>query len=308
MRSLLVSSALALAQAWSVPTTAQAPPRVLTVIAHPDDDAMFAGTVYKLTHALGAAVDLALVTDGSGGFRYSQLAEPIYGLQLTDETVARQYLPTIRKRELMAGGAITGIRKYFFLDQLDHAYTENVDSVLRYVWDSTAVRTRLRTLLEKGRYDYVFVHLPIERVHGHHNAASILALEAARSFPEATRPVVLGAFIGRKGDTTLSSYRELVGYPITRVRGDLQPFVIDLTQPLTADGRLDYRIVVNWLIAEHKSQGTMQLLVNGADLERYWYFATNSPSRLDATRRLFTALHEPFMAGISRGRARPAPR
>jgi len=33
---------------------------------------MFAASVYKITHTLGSTVDLATITDGSGGFRYSQ--------------------------------------------------------------------------------------------------------------------------------------------------------------------------------------------------------------------------------------------
>ncbi|SVC93598.1 uncharacterized protein METZ01_LOCUS346452, partial [marine metagenome] len=65
------------------------PVQVLIVTAHPDDDAAFSGVVYQVTHQLGGVVDLALVTDGSGGFRYSTLAEEIYGLDLTSETVAR---------------------------------------------------------------------------------------------------------------------------------------------------------------------------------------------------------------------------
>jgi LmbE family N-acetylglucosaminyl deacetylase len=177
--------------------------RVLLVTAHPDDDAMFAGTVYKLTHALGGVVDLAVVTDGAGGFRYAQLAEPIYGLELTDERVARAHLPAIRKRELMAGGAIVGIRNYFFLDERDDAYTENADSVLRFVWNAARVRGRLAEIMARGAYDFVFAHLPVLRFHGHHQAATILALEAAGDLPESARPIVLGSFVGvEQGDTT----------------------------------------------------------------------------------------------------------
>jgi len=59
---------------------------------------------------------------------------------------------------------------------------------------------------------------------------------------------------------------------------------------------------VNWLVAR------LRRLVTGADLECYWYFATNSPNRLDATMRLSAALREPFLAEISWGRQRTAPR
>ncbi len=41
-------------------------------VPHPDNEAMSAASVYKITHTLDGTVDLATITDGSGGFRYSQ--------------------------------------------------------------------------------------------------------------------------------------------------------------------------------------------------------------------------------------------
>ena len=67
-----------------------APPKVLIVIAHPDDETGFAATVYKITHEMKGTVDLLLVTNGEGGYKYSTLAEPIYGLELTDEKIGRE--------------------------------------------------------------------------------------------------------------------------------------------------------------------------------------------------------------------------
>jgi LmbE family N-acetylglucosaminyl deacetylase len=284
---------LAVGLATPAAVSAQAgPPHVLIVTAHPDDDAMFAATVYRITHGLAGAVDLALITDGSGGFRYSQLSEPIYGLDLTDERVARQYLPAIRKRELMAGGAIVGIRNYFFLDELDDAYTENVDTILTHVWRPDRIRGRLREIMEADAYDYVFVHLPIPNFHAHHKAATILALEAAGAVSAENRPVVLGSFIGAKNDTSLTGFTEHPGYPITGVQPGGPHFLFDKTQPLDETGRLNYHIVVNWLIAEHKSQGTMQLLMNAADVERFWYFAANDPARFEDTVRFFERVNQ----------------
>ena len=262
-------------------------PSVLIVSAHPDDDGMYAAAIYRIARELGGAVDLALITDGSGGFRYSALAEPIYGLDLTDERVARQHLPAIRKRELMAGGAIVGIRNYFFFDELDDAYTENIDTIMTHVWHADRVRTRLQELMKPGSYDYVFVHLPRPNWHAHHKAAAILALEAAASVPADRRPVVLGSFVGAKGDTSLTGFVEHPGYPITRVRPGGPHFLFDRTRPIDETGRLNYHIVVNWLISEHKSQGVLQLLLNGPDMERFWYFATNDPARFEETARFF---------------------
>jgi LmbE family N-acetylglucosaminyl deacetylase len=283
--------AVGLATPAAVQAQADAP-HVLIVTAHPDDDAMFAATVYRITHVLAGAVDLALITDGSGGFRYSQLSEPIYGLDLTDERVARQYLPAIRKRELMAGGAIVGIRNYFFLDELDNAYTENIDTILTHVWRPDRIRGRLQEIMEEDAYDYVFVHLPRPNFHAHHKSATILALEAAGAVSAENRPVVLGSFIGAKNDTSLTGFTEHPGYPITSVRPGGPHFLFDKTQPLDETGRLNYHIVVNWLIAEHKSQGTMQLLMNAADMERFWYFAANDPARFEDTVRFFERVNQ----------------
>ncbi len=300
--SVVVAAIVSMAAATAARAQEDDSPNVLIVTAHPDDDAMFAATVYKITHTLGGSVDLALITDGSGGFRYSQLAEPIYGLKLTDEEVARQHLPAIRKRELMAGGQIVGVRNYFFLDELDHFYTENVDTVLNHVWDADGVRSRLREIMTRVDYDFVFAHLPIPNFHAHHKAATILALQAARDLPGSQRPAVLGSFVGdsENPERFPAEFTELPGYPITRVRADVQPFVFDLTEPLDESGRLNYHIVVNWLIAEHKTQGTMQLLMNGANLERFWFFEVNDPAALQKTQKLFERLRTPVISSPSR--------
>jgi hypothetical protein len=195
----------------------------------------------------------------------------------------------------MAGGEIIGLRNYFFLDQLDHQFTTNVDTVLQHVWDTDYVEARLTRILERYPYDYVLVHLPIdEGFHGHHKAASILALRAVQNLPLEERPVVLGSMVGSADDAEAlaTSYPGLPGHPITQVEPTTPIASFDRTQPLSADGRLDYRILVNWLIAEHKTQGTMQLFMMrpDANLERFWYFALNDPAKLDATKALFARL------------------
>ncbi len=266
---------------------------VLIVSAHPDDEAMYAAVIYRIAKELSGNVDLAVISDGSGGFRYSHLAESIYGLQLTDERVARQYLPAIRKRELMAGGEIIGIRNYFFFDQLDHQFTLNADTVLRHVWNADAVRRRLVEIMTRVRYHFVFVHLPSPAVHGHHQAASILALQAARELAADRRPVVLASFLGKKADTIPADLRTSPEYPIAAVMEDSPTFRFDRDQPLDETGRLTYQIVSNWLIAEHRSQGVMQLLVNQFDLERFWLFDANPPGALAAARALFERLADP---------------
>lgn len=291
MYAVCISLALSVIGAAYGQQTNTTGPRALIVIAHPDDESSCAATVYKMTHDLGGVVDLALITNGEGGYKYSTLGEAIYGLELTDEAIGRQHLPRIRKKELMAGGAIIGIRDYFFFDQKDHKYTLDVDETLDSVWNVEAILARLQGIIERGQYDYIFAMLPTEGTHGHHKGATILALRAVQQLPHNARPIVLGVSGGSKSDTTNNNYSGLEGYPITHINPDAPIFTFDRTQKFGYKDRLDYNIIVNWLIAEHKSQGTMQLYMNRAEVERFWYFALNDPAGINRVRRLFEDLH-----------------
>lgn len=273
---------------------AQTPPKVLIVTAHPDDESGMAATVWKITHDLKGVVDLALVTNAEGGYKYSSLGNEIYGHELTDEDTGRALLPAIRKKELMAGGDIIGIRNYFFFDEQDHKYTLNVDSTFGYVWDTAATARRLTTIMQNGGYDYVFCLLPTEGTHGHHKGATILALHVAGRIPEETRPVVLGVSVSEKTDSVPETFSGLPGYPVTNISSGRASFSFDRTQKFGYKDRLDYKIIVNWLIAEHKSQGTMQLAMNRGDFENFWWFDVNPSSRKKATKQFFARLAEPF--------------
>lgn len=267
-------------------------PKVLVVTAHPDDDASFAGTNYKITHDLNGIVDIALITNGEGGYKYSTLAEDIYGLELTDEAIGRKYLPEIRKKELEAGGKIIGIRNYYYFNQKDHRYVTSADikEILdSNIWDLNYIRTELKSIIEKEKYDYVFVVTPTKTTHAHHSAVGILTLEAVLSIDPVDRPLILGGSVARKNDTVSYVYKGFEGFPVTNV-GDTIPFVFDRTQKFSYRDALDYKIIVNWLIAEHKSQGTMQLLMNQGDYEQYWYFDINPESGKEKTEELFEKL------------------
>lgn len=272
-----------------------APPKVLVVTAHPDDDAVFAATNYKIVHDLGGIVDIALITNGEGGYKYSTLAEDIYGLELTDEEVGRKYLPEIRKKELEAGGKIVGIRNYYYFNQKDDRYITSADikEILdSNIWDLDYIRSELKSIIEREKYDYVFVLTPTLGTHAHHSSVGILALETINSMDINDRPIILGGSYGEKSDTTDKIYNIYKGfdqYPITSV-SDTVPFIFDRTQKFSYRDALDYKIIVNWLIAEHKSQGTMQLGMNRGDYEVYWYFDINPESGKQTTQELFDKL------------------
>lgn len=264
-------------------------PKILLVTAHPDDDALFSATIFKTAHLLKGAVDLALMTNGEGGYKYSTLGNYIYGTQLDKEEVGRARLPGIRKRELMAGGEIVGLRNYYFFDQKDDKYTLDVARPLS-AWNTDHIKQRLRNLIAEEQYDFIFTMLPSPQTHAHHKASAILALRAIKSLPSRKRPVVLAATILRShSDST--SFTVLKGYPITRLNKSAGPFYFDRNQKFGHNKRLDYNIIADWVIAEHKSQGTMQQLMGKGAIEQYWLYSINPPGARHKTRQFFKAVN-----------------
>ncbi|TNE72239.1 PIG-L family deacetylase [bacterium] len=262
-------------------------PKILLVTAHPDDDALFSGFVYRMTHEFGASVDLALVTNGEGGYRYSTLGEAIYGLELTKEEIGRKHLPRIRKMELMKGGAIVGIRNYFFLDEQDSVYTQNMEEVFTAHWDTARVKQRFRKILNEGSYDLVITMLATESTHGHHKGAAILMMKTVMEYPKEKRPIVLSGTMFSHSQGKPDVYTGFPNYPITSVSNPKAYFTFDRMQKFGFNDKLNYQIIGNWVIAEHKSQGSMQLLMNRGEIECYWYLDINDPKRQADVEHLF---------------------
>ena len=272
----------------AIAQTAPIPPKVLIVIAHPDDETGFAATVYKITKELHGTADLFLVTNGEGGYKYSTLAEEYYGKELTDEAVGRKYLPQIRKQELQNAGRIIGIRNFYFMDQKDAHYGLNEREPLDTSWHTQWVRERMAQVLKDGQYDFVFCLLPVPGTHGGHKAASLLALQSVRAM-QGKRPVILGGGGWSIGDS-VQHFRQLKDYTESRVLGDTAKFYVDRDAKFGYKNSLDYHVIVNWEIAEHKSQGTMQLFMNRGDREQFWYFSLNGNEGLAKTYDLFEQL------------------
>ena len=276
-------------------------PRILVVVAHPDDEITFGATLYKTATFLDGACDIVVITNGEGGYKYSTLAERVYDLELSDEEIGRTHLPAIRRREELRGCDWLGVRRVYFLDQLDHRYTQDPMEVLgeaASVWDTERVRETLSDLMRSEDYDFVFLLAPTEETHGHHQAASILALRAALQLSEEERPALLCARTSASSDPA-PTFVGQARFPETRIRSTA-PLTFDRLQSFGHLGRLDYRIVVNWAIAEHRSQGTMQLLMNAGDREHYFLFEASPAGSERAARELFDALAQPQFAPADR--------
>ena len=253
--------------------------RVLLVVAHPDDEYAFAATVYRLTRELDATVDQVVITNGEAGFRHSQLAEIHYGIALTDEQVGRSRLPGIRRAETLAAGRILGVRQHHFLEQKDARYTLDAGEALQD-WNLPQVTATLTQLIAREQYDFVFVLAPTEDTHGHHQATAQVVTEALTRLPAAVRPTLLGAEPGRAGEPDQHVASANTAAPVFRFRR---------STPLAAHASLTYRIVVNWMMAEHKSQGLFQNEQH--DEERYWLLGSGGDDALRRTEQLFVRLN-----------------
>jgi LmbE family N-acetylglucosaminyl deacetylase len=266
---------------------ARKPVRVLLVVAHPDDEYEVAGTVYRISKELSGTVDQVIITDGEAGYRYSSLATPYYGVDLTNEAVGRARLPGIRKEEARRAGRILGIRHQWFLNEKDDRFTLDASESLHRSWHEQRILRVLQQRLSKGHYDFLFVLLPSEQTHGEHKAASFLALEAVEQLPAGQRPIVLGAQAGG-GDP--APYTSLVGYSLTATDSPSPQFQFDRNTRFGYQESLSYQIVVDWVIAEHKSQGLFQTRCQQDRYENFWLFTLNRNSATGEAESLFAAV------------------
>jgi LmbE family N-acetylglucosaminyl deacetylase len=236
-------------------------------------------------------VDLALITDGQGGFNGSELGSVYYGYQLTDSTVGRAELPRIRKKEVMEAGDIIGIRQYYFFDQRDDYYNLNpIPYVTGKNWDVPFIEKKLDQILAAQQYDFVITMLPYAGQHGHHKTAVIMALRALQRFKGGKRPIILAGSTYK--NETPETFIMLEGFPETTVKKNAPSFYLDVATHFGAHGKqVSYKVVAQWVIAAYKSQGDMQEnpLYKG-DKETFRLFAINDSASVQKTTQLFEHL------------------
>jgi hypothetical protein len=210
-------------------------------------------------------------------------------MELTREDVGRKYLPAIRKEETLRAGKILGIRHHYFLDQKDARFTLDGNEAFAHLWDTAAIEAKLSSLFDSESYDYVFTLLPTAETHGHHQAATLLALEAVAKLPADRRPAVLASEPAGPGDPQLH-FTGREQWPLTAVRKDTPVWTLNRERHLGFQGALNYNIVVNWVIAEHKSQGLFQTDCGKHNREQFWLFDISGSQGVDAANRLFGQL------------------
>jgi LmbE family N-acetylglucosaminyl deacetylase len=267
-------------------TATSAPRKLLIVVAHPDDEYAFAATAYRLVRELGWTADQLIVTDGESGYRYSTLAEVYYGIALTNAPDARAHLPAIRKDEAMRAGKVLGIRRHYFLEQKDSGFATNAATADASHWDRAQVLSRISTLLARERYSAVFTLLPTAETHGHHRAATLLALEAVARMPATGRPLIFGAEPRADSDPA-GSFSASPSEPLAATVDAAPVFTFDRARAFGFRDALNYQIVVNWVIAEHKSQGLFQKENGAHRFEQFWLFQASGDGAIERTGKVF---------------------
>jgi LmbE family N-acetylglucosaminyl deacetylase len=276
--------------------------KALLVVAHPDDESECAAVLYRITHELGGTVDQVIVTNGEAGFQHAAPAQAYYQLPLTREDVGRKHLPRIRRQEVLRASQILGIRDTYFLEQKDNGFTVDVCEGLQ-VWDVQRVRTGLVHLMEREEYDLVFTLLPTEDTHGHHQTVAILVLQAVAEFAPEQQPAVLGVRSATAEERLPDRFDGIPGFPLTRTAAHEPVWRFDRRTSMLGHPALDYTIVVNWVIAEHKSQGMFQMEFGRRPFEYFWLFAISEPGGRSRWNRFLGLLH-----GASQQEEHPAPK
>ena len=257
-----------------------APGKLLIVVAHPDDEYAFAASTYRLVRESGWIADQVTITDGESGYRYAALAETYYGAALTKTGDGHARLAAIRKEEVQRAGKILGIRHQYFLDQKDLGFDTDASSAQSANWDRPHLRSFLSGLLAAERYDAIFTLLPTAETHGHHRAATVLALEAVAHLPENERPLVFGVESRSKSDPPLK-FAEFPALPLTRTVDPAPVITFDRAACFGYRNALNYQIVVSWVIAEHKSQGLFQNDYGRHEFEQFWLFEASGKEPIE---------------------------
>jgi len=273
--------------------------KLLIVVAHPDDEYAFAASTYRLVRESGWIADQVTITDGESGYRYAALAETYYGAALTNDGDGHARLAAIRKEEVQRAGKILGIRHQYFLDQRDLGFDTDASSAESANWDRPHLRSFLSDLLARERYDAVFTLLPTTETHGHHRAATVLALEAVAHLPEDERPLVFGVESRSKSDPPLN-FTEFPAQPLTRTVDPAPVVTFDRAASFGYRNALNYQIVVSWVIAEHKSQGLFQNDYGRHEFEQFWLFEASGKEPIERLSHLRAVLGAPASLAAAR--------
>jgi hypothetical protein len=154
----------------------------------------------------------------------------------------------------------------------------------KHGWNTTYITNKIEALVKQEHYSYIFCVLPRSTTHGGHQAATVLAANAIQQLPETLRPVLLGF------DTDPTEFKPTHGPQDHEGWNSKYAYAFDRTTKFGFHGALDYQIVVDWMIAEHKSQGMLQTLCEKDPREYIWVGDANAAQTSLAVKSLFRLL------------------
>jgi len=184
------------------------------------------------------------------------------------------------------------VRSNYFYDQCDTGFTLDPRQGPE-AWNVSKIQYDLLKLLKRERCDLLFTLLPEPESHGHHQAVTLLALEAVAEMPADQRPAVLGvctASTGSRRTTALYPSGQTPSLTATTTRESLWSF--DRRTPILRNSALEYSIVANWVIAEHKSQGKFQMEFGRKIVKHYWLFQISGAQKRSVWTRLIHDMEE----------------
>jgi len=275
----------------------------LLVIPHPDDETLYGATLWRLCREKNFHIDAIIITDGQGGYSYSQLSSFIYSLDMVD---SRKDLISIRKKEMEESAKVIGLKGLHFLMENDKEYTKDVLACIPHersksIWETDRVKREIKNLLMLNKYDVVFVMLPAEESHGHHKASCVLTIESIIELKGSIkRPLVIAGreFIWDRdrncdihapiaNDVELKN-NQISPFDNFSYKGffemeELSPHPFVVPKIVNRESKyinnlkreISYETVVSWMISCHKSQGSLFDELKNQKVEEWWCLKIN---------------------------------
>jgi len=233
---------------------------VLYIAAHPDDENT--GLMAYLSKEKKVRSAYLSLTRGDGG-------QNLIGAEKGSE------IGIIRSQELLAARRIDGGEQYF-TRAVDFGYSKSVAETLK-IWGREELLSDIVWIIRNFRPDVIITRFPATETgggHGHHAAATILALEAFRAaadksrFPKQLKQVGLWQakrILWNKWHPTLEEQSGLIQLDV----GSYNPFLGQSYNEIAARSR-----------TMHKSQGFGSLPNRGSQIE-YFQLLAGTPAKGD---------------------------
>ena len=156
-------------------------PRVLLLLAHPDDETMLGGTLIHLRE-IGAEIFAMYMTDGEGG----KIAVYKKDGTFTMVSVSPEKLKEIRHDELKKADDRFGFEDYQLLGQPDQPLRDPVTQKPSHdaqsfmkskIWDINLIKKKITSYAEKVKPDLIVTMSLDSSVHAHHKTVRMIAQE-----------------------------------------------------------------------------------------------------------------------------------